>query len=344
MSNSRFDDQLRNKILKDFDNSNTARKLTSSYENAQSNLQQEVYEDIRGAEPNLSDHGITHILNVQENAIRLLSEDENGKIDNLTGIEMYCLGMLILFHDVGNVYGRENHHNKISEIFDKIRGTGASARREKTLVIKAARAHRGTAQDGSRDTLKELTDNEHLEGSRVRLRELAAVLRFADELAEGPQRTSEFMQDKGLYDPESEIYHEYASSTHILIDRKAGRIALCYEIKIDASCTDEARQKHLSEFLNFVYMRILKLNQERQYARYYSELLGPFKLTEATFNFHYDGNILDINLSSLRLTDIVIPGEQTKEIVAIDDAYAVEDLVPKLISKCQEAEHAKQSV
>ena len=344
MLNSRFDDQLRDKILEDFDNNTTGRKLASSYENAQSNLQQEVYDNIRGAEPSLSDHGIKHILNIQENAIRLLSDNEDGKIDNLTGIEMYCLGMLILFHDVGNVYGRENHHNKIAEIFDRTRGIGGSARREKTLVIKAARAHRGTAQDGSRDTLKELTDNEHLEGCQIRLRELAAVLRFADELAEGPQRTSEFMQDKGLYNPKSRIYHEYASSTHILIDRKAGRIALCYEIKIDASCTDEDRQKHLLEFLNFVYMRILKLNQERQYARYYSELLGPFKLTEVTFNFHYGENILDIDLSSLRLTDIVIPGEQTKEIAAIDDAYAVEDLVSKLISKCQEVEHAKQSV
>lgn len=343
MLNSRFDDQLRDKILEDFDNS-TGRKLTSSYENAQSKLKQEVYENIRGAEPSLSDHGTTHILNVQENAIRLLSDDEDGKIDKLTGIEMYCLGMLILFHDVGNVYGRDNHHNKIAGIFDNIRGTGASARREKTLVIKAARAHTGTAQDGSRDTLKELTDNEHLEGHQVRLREIAAVLRFADELAEGPQRTSEFMQDKELYDPNSKIYHEYASSTHILIDRKAGRIALCYEIKIDASCTDEDRQKHLSEFLSFVYMRILKLNQERQYARYYSEILSPFKLTEVTFNFHYDGDILDIGLSSLRLTDIVIPGEQTKEIVDIDDAYAVEYIVPKLVSKCQEVDHAKQSV
>ena len=52
--------------------------------------------------------------------------------------------------------------------------------------------------------LKELAETEQLEGRPVRLRELAAVLRFADELAEGPQRTSEFMQAEGLYESEAQ--------------------------------------------------------------------------------------------------------------------------------------------
>ena len=196
-----FDDQLRENIMKDFDK-NKGNKLINTYENAKSKLQQEIYDNIRGSEPSLTDHGTTHISNVQENAVLLLSDSGDGEIKELTGIEMYCLGMIILFHDAGNVYGRDNHHNKIANIFDSIRGTMASVRHEKTLIVKAVRAHTGTSQDGSHDTLKELTDNEHLEGLQVRLRELAAVLRFADELAEGPQRTSEFMQKQGLYDLE----------------------------------------------------------------------------------------------------------------------------------------------
>ena len=142
------------------------------------------------------------------------------------------------------------------------------------------------------------------------------------------------MQEMQLYEPDSEIFHEYASSTNILIDRKSGRIILTYEIPIIENGTDESRRTHLSNFLGFVYKRILKLNQERQYARYYSKLLDPFKLTEVKFNFHCGQNILDIDLLPLKLTDIVVPGELTKEVVAIDATYDIDTLVADLLSKC----------
>lgn len=331
MSTNNFDEQLREKVLEQFGNSK-GRELASAYEQAQAKLQRDVYENIKGKEPNLSDHGTTHILNVQQNVISLLSDD--GAITDLTGIEIYCLGILILFHDVGNVFGREDHRNKVAEVFDQIRGDEPSLLHEKTLVVRATRAHTGTAQDGSRDTLKEVAKDEHLKGEPIRLRELAAVLRFADELAEGPQRTSDFMQEMQLYDSESRMFHEYASSTNIRIDRGNGRIISTYEITIKADGTDEDRRTQLSQFLNFVYKRILKLNQERQYARYYTNLLDPFKLTEVMFNFHCDGSILETDLMPLKLTDIVVPGDHTKDVVDRDPSYAIEGLVTDLLSKC----------
>ena len=130
------------------------------------------------------------------------------------------------------------------------------------------------------------------------------------------------------------MYHEYASSTNILIDRRNGRIILTYEITIKVDGTDEDRRTHLSTFLDFVYKRILKLNQERQYARHYSELLSPFKSTEVTFNFHCDGDILETDLMPLKLTDIVVPGDHTKYVVERDPSYAIEGLVTDLLSKC----------
>lgn len=332
VSGNTFDEQLRERVIKDF-GENKGKELASAYEQAQSKLQNEVYEDIRGTEPSLSDHGTTHISNVQQNVIHLLSE--TGIVSDLTGIELYCLGMFILFHDVGNVFGRKNHRNRVAEVFDQIRGPEKSLRHEKALVVKATKAHTGTARDGSRDTLKEVNETDHLEGEAVRLRELAAILRFADELAEGPQRTSDFMQNMGLYDENSRKFHEYASSTNIRIDREHGRIILTYEITIEVEGNEEGRRVQLSESLKFIYERILKLNQERQYARYYSKLLEPFKLTEVTFNFHCGQDILDTDLSPLRLTDIVVPGEPSKEVAEIDAKYDIETLVADLLSKCQ---------
>lgn len=328
MSLQNFGDQLHEKIRDQCDG-DKARALTSAYDQAQSKLEQDVYPNIRGSEPNLSDHGGTHVSNVQQNVIRLLSDD--GIITDLTGIEMYCLGMLILFHDAGNVYGRGDHHKKVSRIFDQIRGTEASVRHEKTLIVKAARAHTGTSQDGSRDTLKEVDEVEHLAGYPVRLRQLAAVLRFADELAEGPQRTSDFMQEEDLYSSGSKMYHDYASSTNIFIERKSNRIVATYEIEIDTE-----KPEKLTDSLNFIFERIQKLNQERQYARYYSSLLEPFKFTQVSFNFHCNGDIIETDLLPLRLTDIVIPGDQAKEIATVDPAYSTDRLVKDLLARCQE--------
>ena len=325
-----FDEQLLDKIKEDFDKDKSD-ELTSAYNQTKSDLQKQVYPNIQGREPNLTDHGIKHVSNVQQNVIDLLSDD--GIIKNLSGIEMYCLGMCILFHDVGNVYGRENHRDNVTRVFDQIRGNSSSLLREKTLIVRAAHAHTGKAQDGSNDTLNELAETEPLEGQRVRLRELAAVLRFADELAEGPQRTSEFMQKEGFYESEAQQFHDYANITHVLIERSNNRIVLIYEIGIDMNKLNELRN-----FLNFIFQRIEKLNQERQYTRYYSCLLEPFKSTEVTFNFHYGGDILTTNLSSLKLTDIVVPGDPIKKIADIDPAYSIDNLVNHLLTQCQKRE------
>ena len=329
MSNTSFDKQLRDKVVEDFDGLK-GEELASAYHLTKSMLEQQVYPQMQRMDPNLTDHGTVHISNVQENAIDLLSHD--GTIRNLSGIEMYCLGMFILFHDTGIVYGRESHHKNVGRVFDKIRGTNASLLREKTLVVRATGAHTGTAQDGSYDTLKELDENDHLERRPVHLRELAAVLRFADELAEGPQRTSEFLQGEGFYARESQQFHDYANITHILIERATNRIVIDYEIKIDFP--NEDRRSSLVDLLGIVYKRIQKLNQERQYARYYSELLTPFRFTEVNFNFHCDGEVLDTDLLPLKLTDIVVPGDQTKEIPSIDPAYSIDDLVDDILARC----------
>lgn len=334
-----FEQHLRAKIEKQFD-AQKATQLISAYENARSKLIDNIYAEIKGAEKDLSDHSDKHISNVLENACALLEEDcepaestsDSNTCIDLTGIEMYCLGMIILFHDVGNLFGREDHRSKVAEVYDWVRGKDASVRSEKTLVLSAVKTHTGKANDGTYDTLKDLGVSEHLERNKVQIRDLAAILRFADELAEGPQRTSEFMRTKGQYDEDSQIFHDYASITHVLIDRGNERIALKYEIDLPTNGTLDERRDSLKTLLKFVYERIVKLDQERRYATYYSSLLAPFRRTEVTFNFHHDGEILNVDLEPLQLTDKVIPGDRGNEIDSLDPAYTIESLVEKLIS------------
>ena len=328
-----FEDRLR-EILQP-DKSERGKALMGAYDSARTYLVEHVYDEIKATEPELTDHGLRHIRNVQETALRLLPAGE-GKSDSLSALEMYCLGMCILFHDVGNLHSRKGHQRNIGGIFDAARGTNPESRREKTLVLRACAAHTGQSRDGSYDTLKDLSDGEQFKGERIRLRQIAAVLRLADELAEGPQRTSEHRRQHDNYGPSARLYHDYASVTNVMIDRGNERICLAYDIQVDKPPETRDQSQWLMELMAYILTRIRKLDQERRYATHYVPLLAPFKATDVSFSFHCGEDVMDIALPSLRLDDFTVPGADAVPIDNEHPAYSPSKLVPKLISDCAE--------
>jgi hypothetical protein len=284
----------------------------------------DVWEQIIKVEPMLTDHGPRHIQDVLQNAARLIDEK------HFRPLELYSLCMMILFHDVGNIFGRVGHERRIAKVYDATRAGANPPSQEKYIVVQGAGAHSGEAKDGSKDTLKDLGDH-HLEGNPVRLQELAAVLRLADELAEGRQRTSDYMQKAHAYDTKSQIYHQYSKITSIVIDRGNDRIALTYDFNLE---TKDGVIDHLaaglSELLTFVFRRIKKLDQERKYTRYYSNVLAPFRTTTVQLNFWIDSSLQDLNLRPLTLTEKVIPGDAAKDMREIDPGYDIPTLIDRL--------------
>ncbi|MCY4041241.1 MAG: hypothetical protein OXF72_08285 [Gammaproteobacteria bacterium] len=313
-----------------------AQALMGAYDQTLSYLDDNIYAEIRAAEPDLTDHGLKHISNVQRNVLALLQNREGGLID-ISGTELYCLAMATLFHDVGNIRGRIGHHKNIGQIYDKARGTGMTIRREKTLVIRACAAHTGKTRDGSRDTLRELSEHDDFEGKPVRLRQVAAILRFADELAEGPQRTSEYRLRRDGYAADARVYQEYASVTHIHIDRGNRRISLAYEIPVDDEEGPGQRQESLKELIAHILDRIVKLDQERRYAAHYAPVLSEFKATRASFTFHCGSGLLDFDLPDIVLDDLTIPGSDAEPIEKGDPIFSPEDLAARLIEQCRQA-------
>ena len=319
-----------------------ARALVGAYDQTLDYLNENVYEEVRAAEPHLTDHGPRHVANVHRNVVALLSDD-GETLPDISAVELYCLAMATLFHDVGNVRGRENHHRNIGGIFDAARGrSGHGIRREKALVLRACGAHTGLAADGTRDTLKDVPVIEQFESQRVRLRQIAAVLRFADELAEGPHRTSSYRLDQNDYPSESRVYQEYALITQVLIDRGNRRILLTYDIPVDAGEDGlEERQASLTALLSHVLRRIVKLDQERRYAVHYTSMLAPFIATEASFTFHCGEEILDYELPEIRLDDLTIPGATTPAIEESLSEYSPGQLAETLVALCQETKDPK---
>lgn len=296
---------------------------------ARKNIIIEILDQIKAVQPNLTDHSSKHVADVLDNAEQLLGEH----ISDFSGTELYCLILAILFHDVGNIFEREEHQRNVAEVYDFIRSQNNRNKQEKYIVLKVAEAHCGQTTDGSIDTLKSVEETAPLWRTPVRLRYIAAILRFADELAEGPHRTSNFMQKHQKYSENSEIYHEYANITNIFIDRGNNRIAITYDIEIETddngSISHEKEQK-LHDLLDFSYQRIKKINQERQYSKHYCEYLSHFKETTVAFRFWINGEKKELGLNKVSLTDLVLPGAYQKEFWEYNEEYVLDNVMSKI--------------
>jgi len=333
----KIEEKLKEVLIEKIPSRAKADEIYAQYIGARKDLVDQILPQIMAIENNLTDHGPDHIANVLDNVFRLLGDH----IDKLNWAEIYFLCMIVLFHDVGNIEGRKGHFNKavIQNIYNYVRNFKSIYNTERRLVCLAASCHSGKASDGSADTMGELPENdEGLFGEGISLRKLAPVLRFADELAEGPQRTSDYMFNTGKYDTKSEIYHKYAQITDIYIDRGTGRIAITYDINVkakkDGSFTKQER-KELQALLEYTYIRIVKLNDERRYNKYYSPLLEPFRRTDVRFNFSVNGLPCDMGMNELTITDLTVPGNGSVSIEEINKEYDLKTLIDRIEVKSQ---------
>ncbi|MFT7007529.1 MAG: hypothetical protein ACJAXJ_002050 [Colwellia sp.] len=329
-----------NSLETDF-TSDKAEEFQARYFLAKSKLKAEIWDWIRSNEPDLSDHSTEHIVNVLDNAYKLLesglrdNKGKNFKVSEYSGLEIYLLCMTILFHDVGNFFQRKYHNQTIQTILNdcfKEFFFGAF-KREKQLIIKAGRAHTGKSDDGASDTLKDISNIEHCGGEKVRLQDIASIVRLADELAEGQQRTSSYMLKKNKFSLGSVLFHRYAECTHIMIDALNRRINIAYEIDLklkDDEGISGVSRDNLEELLKLIHHRVYKLDQERKYCGYYCSLLTPINETQISFNFENHGLPLEYKIDPLTLNDLTVPGDDTKAITTGRDDLAIAVIIDNL--------------
>lgn len=294
-------------------------KLIRRWKNAKDYLIPNVLEEIKASEPNLSDHGPRHIANVLDNAYHLLhadteySSDQKKCFENLTSYEAYVLGFSIMYHDVGNIFGRYKHNQNIQEIFTVGYTTYDLDRDLRQVVNDIASAHTGGKDSAGNplDTLSAVDSRGLWNNKAIRSQELAAILRFADELAEGPQRASFIrlrtdlpLNENNKISADSRIFHECAKCLSIQIDRAGNRLVVKLTIDISEYKTDQ--EENVKSVLNMFWLRIDVLNQERKYARHYTSLLEPFKVVNIQIKFFNRGTPLPIS-TQYSFNDLVVP-------------------------------------
>ena len=334
-----IESRMKNSLAQQF-GATEGENLWSYYVLARNKLCRYVYGNISTSLPKYTDHSQPHIVNVLDNVGQLVGPDIPAKDhEYLNAADGYCLCLSVLFHDVGMVFGRRAHEKNVVRAYNWVRQGEPRLSQERRIIMGAVGAHSGTTETGSRDTIGDLSPTDHFKGECIHLQEIAAILRFADELAEGPQRTSAFMKDLFEYSKDAAVHHRYADSTEVHIDRGEGRIAITYDIDIDTSRgLPEKLINELNELLRYVFYRIVKLDQERQYAGYYSQVVRSFLTTTIQFNYWIDEERAPLDLNKLVLTGKCVPGDRALNLHDRDPEYDVEDICKRMLNLLQEKE------
>ena len=241
----------------------------------------------------LTRHGKKHVETVVHRASRLLMHDPSPSSHCLTCYEVYLLLMAIYFHDVGNVYGREQHEKMIVPIINTMKPLLSDEAVERGTVIKIAEAHAGTVNGTPEDTIARLAPSDLVLGKRVRMQALAAVLRFADELADDSSRSAGILKTTRKLPRESEVYHYYAKALHSVDVRPSEYIV---DLRYQFHCSD-AKEKfgkgsESVYLLDEIYTRTLKMHSEREYCMRFTHGIVRIDAISVTIDVHLDEHAL----------------------------------------------------
>ena len=213
----------------------------------------------------LTDHGTRHITTVIRRASELVTN--SGSVF-LTPYEAFIILVSIHFHDVGNVFGRDKHEEKIATL---MRGLDESLigrdGMEKRMIRDIAMAHGGYADTNGqdKDTISRLSWESLGGGLEPRVQLLAAVLRFADELADDHTRTSRFLIDSTVL-RKSEAYHIYADRLRRVTIRPEDRkVSLLFELTAAHVKKKYSKGRRKVYLYDEIVARSLKMHREHIY-------------------------------------------------------------------------------
>jgi len=208
----------------------------------------------------LTNHGPKHIQTVIDFAGHIVKSTRTY----LTPYEVYILLLAIHFHDVGNLYGRKGHEKNIRLVLnsEKVAPLIGNNQAEIRTINRIAAAHGGTVDGKNQDTIDALQEYEDISRCRVRLKLLAAILRFADELSDEPSRSSNALDIDDL--GASEVYHKYAASIRT-IDIEDDRITLEIDLSKDDVIRKFRKKSEQVYIIEEIFARTVKMHHERSY-------------------------------------------------------------------------------
>ena len=133
----------------------------------------------------LNDHSANHVKMVMVKVSSILKD-----CSYLTPYECFILLVAIQIHDAGHIFnGRDGHEKSGRYLLENLNVDTI----ERKIIGDIAKAH-----SGKNDPIGNLPYKTSISGHDVRIRELAALLRFGDELADENSRASSYLLKKDL--------------------------------------------------------------------------------------------------------------------------------------------------
>ena len=222
----------RRSLLKEPD----AEDFWHKYGNMKFYLNQYYYNWIQASCPYFTDHGEQHIRSVIDAASFLLSKQLNTSDSrSFSSLEIFLILCGAIWHDVGNVYGRSGHAQRVAEMTEKIKELGFPDMQIHRLVNEISKAHAGPeGLEIPRNEERATTANGTFS---LYPRSLAAVVRFADEISENHTRVSAMLLPE--IPQENQIFWQYANCIRACLPEPSrDRILIEIEILPEALMAD----------------------------------------------------------------------------------------------------------
>lgn len=233
----------------------------------------------------LNDHGPNHVLMVIKRVSELISYCSTSCLHGgdffISPYELFLLLCAIQVHDIGNIHGRSNHEANMDAILLEHCQPIIIDSIELRYIRAIAKVHSGKIND-SLDTIGQsnLKRLDTYRDSKIRPQLLAALLRFADELADDFTRANYAALQTDIISPYSKICHCYSQSLNSIGYIKNpinGEFNLALSYAFDSTMAvdkfkypDESGEKYL---LDFIYERTSKMERERKYCM---QFLRPY--------------------------------------------------------------------
>lgn len=211
----------------------------------------------------LNDHGPEHIATVIKRASQLIEP----KISEFLPREIFCLLSAIQLHDIGNFYGRSGHEQNIIKVIEEGVAHIGTDQIERRQITKIAEVHGGRVKGtNDKDTISLLPKKVQLHDDEVRMRLLASILRFADEIADDSSRADTELLKKDRIPASSKIYHVYSSCLHsVKLDHNESTVELHFHIHKDYLKEKISKDDSEIYLIDEIYNRALKMHDERIY-------------------------------------------------------------------------------
>jgi hypothetical protein len=262
----------------------------------------------------LNDHGVEHVKTVIERASHLLS---NSVAQKLNAREIFLLLNAIQVHDIGNFYGRIGHESKVLEAINDGLTPILFDRTETPYIANIAQVHGGKVvrkdKTADKNTISTLKEEVMSDGYEIRQRVLAAILRFADELADDHHRADVKLLNEGKIPKGSEIFHAYASCLDtVRIDHPTRTVELHFKVpkhfllrkfgKIHPD--DSVSDQYL---LDEIFLRSIKMHYERVYCAKFWKSFVDIEKIWVQIEFYSQAHEENV----LSLTDLLVYPEIT---------------------------------